>query len=66
MKEKITAIIILIVVLSSVLILFSWLNQTPIEVNEEQTEGESTEEILDEIDGSLLGEDDEIEIGEMV
>ena len=66
MKEKIIAIILLLVVLSSVFILFSWFNQTPTEVTEEQTEGESTEEILDEIDGSLLGEDDEIEIGEMV
>ena len=66
MKEKITAIILLIIVLSSVFILFSWFNQTPTEVTEEQTEGESTEEILGEIDENLLGEDDEIEIGEMV
>ena len=66
MKEKITAIILLMVVLSSVLILFSLFNQTPTEVTEEQTEGESMEEVLSEIDGSLLGEDDEIEIGEMI
>ena len=36
------------------------------DVIEEETGGETTEEIISEIDTGLLEEDDEIEIGEMI
>ena len=39
---------------------------TPEEFIEEETEGETTEEILSEIDVALLVEDNYIEIGEMI
>jgi len=38
----------------------------PEEVIEEETEGDTTEEILSEIDAGLLVEEDGIEIGEMI
>ena len=66
MNEKITAIILILIVISSMFILFSWFNQTSTELTEGQTEGESTDEILSEIDEALLVEDSEIEIGEMI
>ena len=59
MRKKIPVIVILLIVVSSVALLFNWFIETPIDVSE----GETTDEILSEVDGNLLGEDDEIEIG---
>ena len=47
-------------------LLFNWFLSSPEEVIKGDTEGETTEEIISEIDTDLLGEDDEIEIGEMI
>jgi len=66
MTKKIALIIILISIIFSVALLFNWFMTTPDELIEEETEGKTTEEILSEIDAALLGEDDEIEIGEMI
>ena len=54
MKKKIPVIVILLTVVSSVALLFNWFIETPTNVSKEET----TEEILSEIDGNLLGEDD--------
>ena len=64
--KKIISIIVLISIIISFALLFNWFMTTPEEVIEEETVGETTEEILSEIDDSFLGEDDEIEIGEMI
>jgi len=64
--KKIILIIVLISIIISVALLFNWFMGTPEEVIEEETEGDATGEILSEIDAGLLGEDDEIEIGEMI
>ena len=64
--EKIISIIVLISIIISFALLFNWFMTTPEEVIEEETVGETTEEILSEIDAGLLGEEDEIEIGEMI
>ena len=66
MLKKITLIIVLISMILSVVLLVNWFNTNPEEFIEEEIEGESTEEILSEIDATLLGEDNEIEIGEMI
>ena len=67
MMKKIISIIVLISIIISFTLLFNWFMTTPEEVIEgEETEGEKTEEILSELDAGLLGEDDEIEIGEMI
>ena len=66
MLKKITLIIVLIAIIISVALLFNWFMESPEEVIEEETEGDMTGEILSEIDAGLLGEYDEIEIGEMI
>ena len=66
MTKKITLIIVLISIILSIALLFNWFITTPDEFIEEETEGETTDEILSEIDKALLGENNEIEIGEMI
>ena len=66
MNKKIIGLIFgAIIVISSVLI-FSILTENSKQVDYEENQGDMTIDILNEIDESLLGEDDEIEIGEMV
>ena len=66
MNKKIIGLIFgLIIIISSVL-LFSILTEKPKQVGDEENQGDMTIDILQEIDESLLGEDGEIEIGEMV
>jgi len=66
MNKKIIGLVFgLIVVISSV-IMFSISTENPKQVGDEENQGDMTIDILNEIDESLLGEDDEIEIGEMV
>ncbi len=66
MNKKIIGLIFgLIIVISSV-IMFSISTENPKQVDDEENQGDMTIDILNEIDESLLGEDDEIEIGEMV
>lgn len=66
MNKKIIGLVFgLIIVISSVL-LFSISTENPKQVGDEENQGDMTIDILNEIDESLLGEDDEIEIGEMV
>ncbi len=66
MNKKIIGLIFgLIIILSSVVI-FSILIENLKEVGDEENQGDTTNDILNEIDENLLGEDDEIEIGEMV
>ncbi|MEA3457240.1 MAG: hypothetical protein U9R21_01015 [Candidatus Thermoplasmatota archaeon] len=66
MTKKITLIIVLISIIISVALLSNWFMGAPEEVVEEETEGDTTEEILSEIDAGLLVEEDGIEIGEMI
>jgi len=66
MTKKITLIIVLISIILSVALLFNWFMTTPEEFIKEETEGETTDEILSEIDETLLDEDNDIEIGEMI
>ena len=66
MNKKIIGLIFgLIIVISSV-ILLSIPTENPKQVGDEENQGDMTIDILNEIDESLLGEDDEIEIGEIV
>lgn len=66
MNKKIIGLVFgLIIVISSVL-LFSIPTENPKQVGDEENQDDMTIDILNEIDESLLGEDDEIEIGEMV
>ena len=68
MNKKIIGLIVgLILIISSVLIfIFSFSTEILERVGDEENQGYATNDILDEIDESILDEDDEIEIGEMV
>ena len=66
MDKKIVALFFgLIVIISSALV-FGFLMDSSEDVGDGETEDYTTDDIIDEIDDGLLGEDDEIEIGEMV
>ncbi len=66
MNKKIIGLIFgMIIVISSVLV-FSSLTENSKQVGDEENQGDLAIDILNEIDENLLGEDDEIEIGEMV
>ena len=64
-KKIISLILVSAIIISSVL-LFT-LNEADSENDIDQTSQDySADDILNEVDGSLLGEDDEVEIGEMI
>ncbi len=66
MNKKIIALISgLIIILSSVFI-FSFSMNTSQDDSNGESEEYTTDDIMDEIDGSLLDDDDEVEIGEIV
>lgn len=66
MNNKIIGIIAaLIIIISSVLIIIVLTNDSD-ETDFSQNQDYSSDEILSEIDGSLLDEDCEVEIGEMI
>jgi regulatory protein YycI of two-component signal transduction system YycFG len=71
MNKKIISIFFLLVLSVSVLVTYIYFNQTN-QTSAEEKQGYSTtetitgDEITEEIDNSLLDEDGEIEIGEMV
>lgn len=64
-KILLTIISILIVLFSSVLVhhVFS---EDSIKIDQTDEKEDTTENVMNEIDESLLSEDDEVEIGEMV
>ena len=66
MNKKIIALFfVLIIIISSFLIFNSLTDDSEYDIDGE-TEDYTTDDFMDEIDEGLLGEDDEIEIGEMV
>ncbi|MBN2603070.1 MAG: hypothetical protein JXA91_02940 [Candidatus Thermoplasmatota archaeon] len=66
MNKKIIGIVFgAIIIISSVVFLYNYAENTKDSIDNEN-EDYTTDDIIDEIDGSLLGEDDEVEIGEMV
>ena len=66
MNKRIIALFFgLIVVISSALV-FGFLMDSSEDVGDGETEDYTNDDFMDEIDDGLLGEDDEIEIGEMV
>ena len=66
MNRKIILLIVgVFVIITSVLLVRVLVDITP-ETGDDGDQDELEDEILNEIDDSLLGEDDEIEIGDMV
>jgi len=66
MNRKIILLIVgVFVIITSALLVRVLVDTTP-EIPDDEEYDDLEKEILSEIDGSLLGEDDEIEIGDMV
>ena len=66
MNKKIIGIVFgAIVIISSVFLFYNYAENSKDDIGSEDQEY-TTSDVMDEIDGSLLGEDDEVEIGEMV
>ncbi len=66
MNKKIIGLVFGLIIVISSAFLFSILTENSKQVGDEENEDDMTIDILNEIDESLLGEDDEIEIGEIV
>ncbi len=68
MDKKLISIFFLFIILVSVMVMYSYFNQSTTEEKQYDgsTETINDEDIVNEIDEIFLGEDDEIEIGEMV
>ena len=66
MNNKIIGLALVLIIIVSSIFLFN-LSKGDSESDIDQTsEDYSADDILNEVDGSLLGEDDEVEIGEMI
>ena len=66
MNKKIIGIVFgAIVIISSVVFLYNYAENSK-DITDDENQEYTTDDVIDEIDGSLLGEDDEVEIGEMV
>jgi uncharacterized membrane protein len=66
MNKKIIGIVFgAIVIISSVVFLYNYAENSKDSADDENQDY-TTDDVIDEIDSSLLGEDDEVEIGEMV
>ena len=66
MNKKLIGLVFGLITIISSVFLFVISTYTPEEDSNQDTQGYTTGDILDEIDEALLEEDDEIEIGEMV
>ncbi len=67
MKKKILALIFVLIIVFSVALTYNVYKGEMEKKDETDYSGEATsDDIIDEMDESLLGEDDEVEIGEMV
>ena len=66
MNKKIIGLIFGIIIIISSVLIFSISTENLKEASDEENQGDTTNDVLNEIDENLLGEDDEIEIGEMV
>lgn len=66
MNKKLIGLVFGLIIIISSVFLFVISTYAPEEDSNQDTQGYTTGDILDEIDEALLEEDDEIEIGEMV
>ena len=66
MKKMLLAIISILIVLFSSVLIYNSFSEDSIEINQTDEKLDTTEGVMNEIDESLLAEDDEVDIGEMV
>ena len=66
MKKMILAVISILILLFSSVLIFHVFSEDSVEINQGDETKYTTDDVMDEIDDSLLNEDDDIEIGEMI
>ena len=66
MKKMLLTIISILIVLFSSILIYHVFSEDSIEINQTDEKLDTTEGVMNEIDESLLAEDDEVDIGEMV
>jgi len=66
MKKMLLTIISILIVFFSSILIYHIFSEDSIEVNQTDERYDTTEDVMNEIDESLLDEDDELDIGEMV
>ena len=66
MKKILLTIISVLVILFSSVLIYHVFSEDSIEINQGVEKEDSTDDVMNEIDESLLDENDEVKIGEMV
>lgn len=66
MKKRIISLILILVIIISSISLFAINFDDTTESSSKYDEDYSADDIIDEVDENLLGEDNEVEIGEMI
>lgn len=66
MKKMILAVIAVLILLFSSVLIYHVFSEESVEIDQGDETQDTTDDIMDEIDESLLDEDDEVEIGEMI
>ena len=66
MKKMLLTIISILIVFFCSILIYHIFSEDSIEVNQTDERYDTTEDVMNEIDESLLDEDDELDIGEMV
>jgi predicted RND superfamily exporter protein len=66
MKKRIISLILILVIIISSISLFAINFDNSNKTSSKYDEDYSADDIIDEVDENLLGEDDELEIGEMI
>jgi len=66
MKKILLAVISVLILLFSSVLIYHVFSEDAIEINQNGETEDTTDNVMNEIDESLLNEDDELEIGEIV
>lgn len=66
MKKIILTVISVLILLFSSILIYHVFSENSIEIDQSDETGSTTDNVMNEIDESLLNEDDEVEIGEMI
>jgi len=66
MNKKIIGLVFVLIVIISSIVLFNFISSDSEDTLGQESEDYSVDDMMNEIDESLLGEDDEVEIGEMI
>ena len=66
MKKMILAVIAVLILLFSSLLVYHVFSENSIEIDQGNEAEDTVDNVMNEVDESLLNEDDEVEIGEMI